>query len=181
LGGPLARLFVFLYACALTGIIMDLSERIHNLIKVSVEELGFDIVRVKIMGKEQVVLQIMAEPKDGEKMTAENCGTISRAVSALLEVDDPIRGAYTLEVSSPGLDRPLTRLEDFERFQGLEAKIEINQAQDGRQRFKGRLLGVEGDSVKFFMDGAEIKISYSNIRLAKLLMTDKLIAAVEDN
>lgn len=179
MGGPFARLFLF--AHALIGVSMDLSERIHNLVKVSVDELGYDIVRVKIMGKEQVVLQIMAEPKDGYRMTAEDCGAISRAVSALLEADDPIRGAYTLEVSSPGLDRPLTKLGDFERFQGLGAKIEINRNQDGQYRFKGRLLGVEGDAVKIFVDGSEMKISYSDIRKAKLLMTNELIPAMEDN
>ena len=160
---------------------MDLSERIHNLIKVSVDELGYDIVRVKILGKEQVVLQIMAEPKDGHRMTAENCGTLSRAVSALLEVDDPIQGAYTLEVSSPGLDRPLTKLRDFDRFQGLGAKVETNHNLEGRHRFKGQLLGVEGDVVKILVDGAEMKILHSDIRNAKLLMTDELIAAMEDN
>ena len=175
----MARLF--LYAHVLIGVIMDLSERIHNLIEVSVDELGYDIVRVKIMGKEQVVLQIMAEPKNGLRMTAENCGTISRAVSALLEAEDPIRGAYTLEVSSPGLDRPLTKLGDYDRFQGFGAKIEINRNHEGQCRFKGQLLGVEGNAVKILVDGAEMKISFSDIRKAKLLMTDEVIAVMEDN
>ena len=160
---------------------MDLSERIHNLIKASVQELGYNIVRVQIMGKEQIVLQIMAEPMESRSMTAENCSTISRAVSALLEVDDPIRGAYTLEVSSPGLDRPLTQFGDFERFQGHEVKIEINQTRDSQYRFRGHLLGVEGDTVKILVDGIEMKILYMDIRKAKLLMTDELISAMEDN
>jgi ribosome maturation factor RimP len=160
---------------------MDLSERIQGLIEPSVDDLGYDIVRVLIMGKDQVVVQIMAEHKDGQGMTADNCATISRVVSALLEVDDPIQGAYTLEVSSPGLDRPLVRLRDFERFQGLEAKIEINRPLDGRRRFRGQLLGVDGDTVKILVDGVEVDLSHPDIHKAKLLMTDELIAASEDN
>ena len=160
---------------------MDLSERIQDLIEPTVDDLGFDVVRVQIMGKDQVVLQIMVEHKDDQGMTAENCATVSRAVSALLEVDDPICGAYTLEVSSPGLDRPLVRLGDFERFQGLEAKIEIKQPMDGRRRFKGRLLGVDGDTVKILVDGVEVDMSYPDIHKAKLLMTDELIAASKEN
>ena len=164
---------------------MELSRRIHDLIEASVEDLGFDIVRVQIMGKDQVVVQIMAEHKDGpggaQGMTVDDCATISRAVSALLEVDDPISGAYTLEVSSPGLDRPLVRLGDFERFQGLEAKIEITQPLDGRRRFRGRLLGVDGDIVRILVDGTEVDLPHPDIHKAKLLMTDELIAASEDN
>jgi ribosome maturation factor RimP len=160
---------------------MSLAKRIQNLIRASVEELGYNIVRVEILGKEQMVIQVMAEPKDGRGMSVEDCSTISRAISTLLEVDDPIRGTYTLEVSSPGLDRPLTQFEDFERFQGFEAKIEINQSLDGRHRFKGYLLGIEDSTVKIFVDGAEMKIPYSDILKAKLLMTDELIAAAEDN
>jgi ribosome maturation factor RimP len=164
---------------------MELSERIRDLIEASIEDLGFDIVRVQIMGKDQVVVQIMAEHKDGmgnaQGMTVDDCATISRAVSALLEVDDPIRDTYTLEVSSPGLDRPLVRLGDFERFQGLEAKIETSQPHDGRRRFRGRLLGVDGDTVRILVDGAEVDLSHPDIHKAKLLMADELIAASEDN
>ena len=160
---------------------MDLSERIHKLIEASAEGLGYDVVRVQIMGKEQIVIQIMAEPKNGQEMSVEDCSTLSRVISTLLEVDDPISGAYTLEVSSPGLDRPLTRLGDFKRFQGFEAKIEIIQTLGTRHRFKGHLLGVEDDKVRILVDGAEMKILYSDIRKAKLLMTDELIAVAEDN
>jgi len=178
--------FVFLYAPdrgdqMKANLGVDLSERIHNLIEATVDDLGFDIVRVQVMGKDQVVLQVMAEPKDGQGMTANNCATISRAVSALLEVDDPISGAYTLEVSSPGLDRPLVRLGDFERFQGLEVKIEINRPLDGRRRFRGRLLGVDGDTVRILVDGVEVDLPHPDIHKAKLLMTDELIAASEEN
>jgi ribosome maturation factor RimP len=160
---------------------MNLSERIHKLIEASVEELDYDVVRVQIMGKEQMVIQIMAEPKNGQVMSVEDCSTLSRRISALLEVDDPISGAYTLEVSSPGLDRPLTRLGDFERFQGHEAKIEITQTLGNRHRFKGHILGVKDGNVRILVDGAEMKILYSDIRKAKLLMTDELISLAEDN
>ena len=160
---------------------MNLSERIHNLIKASVEELGYDVVRVQIMGNEKIVIQIMAERKDNRGMSVEDCSVLSRTISTLLEVDDPICGAYTLEVSSPGLDRPLTQLSGFERFQGLEAKIETNKTFDSRHRYKGHLLGVEDGTVKILVDGAELKIPYSDIRKAKLILTDELIAVSEDN
>jgi ribosome maturation factor RimP len=158
-----------------------MSERIQTLIEPAVDELGFDIVRVQIMGSDHVVLQIMAEPKDGKGMTAENCATISRAVSVILEVDDPISKAYTLEVSSPGLDRPLVRIGDFDRFKGFEAKIELSRPLDGRRRFRGQLLGVDGDTVRILVDGVEVDLPHPDIHKAKLLMTDELIAASEEN
>ncbi len=160
---------------------MDLSSRVQQLIEPSVGDLGFDIVRVQISGKKKPAMQIMVERKDGQGMTVDDCATISRAVSALLEVEDPIEGTYTLEVSSPGLDRPLVRIGDFERFQGHQAKIEVNRSLDGRRRFKGRLLGVEGDNVRILVDGVEVDLPHPDIHRAKLLMTDDLIAAVKEN
>ncbi len=160
---------------------MDLSNRVQHLIEPSIGDLGFDIVRVQITGKEKLFVQIMVEHKDGQGMTVDDCATVSRAVSALLEVEDPIKGTYTLEVSSPGLDRPLVRIGDFERFRGLQAKIEVNRPLDGRRRFKGRLLGVEGDNVRILVDGVEVDLPHPDIRRAKLLMTDDLIAAAKEN
>ncbi len=160
---------------------MDLSYRVQQLIEPSVGDLGFDIVRVQISGKEKLAMQIMVEHKDGQGMTVDDCATVSRAVSALLEVEDPIKGSYTLEVSSPGLDRPLVRIGDFERFQGHQAKIEVNRPLDGRRRFKGRLLGVEGDNVRILVDGVEVDLPHPDIHRAKLLMTDDLIAAAKEN
>ncbi len=160
---------------------MDLSHRVQQLIEQSVGDLGFDIVRVQISGKEKPTMQIMVEHKDGQGMTVDDCATVSRAVSALLEVENPIRVSYTLEVSSPGLDRPLVRIGDFERFQGLQAKIEINRPLDGRRRFKGRLLGVEGDNVRILVDGVEVDLPHPDIHRAKLLMTDDLIAAAKED
>ena len=160
---------------------MDLSHRVQQLIEQSVGDLGFDIVRVQITGKEKLLVQIMVEHKDGQGMTVDDCATVSRAVSALLEVEDPIKVSYTLEVSSPGLNRPLVRIGDFERFQGHQAKIEVNRPLDGRRRFKGRLLGVEGDNVRILVDGVEVDLPHPDIHRAKLLMTDDLIAAAKED
>jgi ribosome maturation factor RimP len=161
--------------------LMDLSSRIQDLIEPSVDELGFDVVRVQMSGKDTVSMQIMVERKDGQGMTVDDCASVSRAISTLLEVDDPIKGAYTLEVSSPGIDRPLVRIRDFERFLGFQAKIEINQPLDGRRRFKGELLGVKDDVVRILVEGVEVNLPHPDIHKAKLLMTDDLIAAAEEN
>ena len=160
---------------------MDLASRIQKLIEPTVGDLGFEIVRVRISGKKQISMQVMVEQKDGQGMTVDDCATISRAISALLDVEDPVKGAYTLEVSSPGIDRPLVRMGDFDRFQGFQAKIETNRPFNGRRRFKGRLLGVEGESVRIMIDGQEMKLPHPDIQRAKLVLTDDLIAASEEN
>lgn len=118
--------------------------KISQIIEVAVEELGFSLVRVLYSGGQagRNQLQIMAEPKEERDMTVEDCQMISRHVSALLDVEDPISGSYVLEVSSPGIDRPLTTLTDYERFQGELVKITLRLMQDGRRRFHGRLGGV---------------------------------------
>src|SRR5262245_49006354 len=118
------------------------------LIEPTVRDLGFNLVQVRMMGGSRRTLQVMAEPVDRARvMTVEDCAAISRAVSAVLDVADPIEGAYSLEVSSPGIDRPLVRPGDFERFSGFEAKVECEPAVQGRKRFKGLLRGLEGDDV----------------------------------
>ena len=109
-------------------------------------------------------------------MTAGHCVTLSRAISAALDVDDPIDAAYTLEVSSPGLDRPLVRLTDFERFQGFEARVELNRPVDGRRKYVGRLLGVEDGTIRLRADGADVAVSHADVRRAKLVITDDLLA-----
>jgi len=158
---------------------MDLSNKIQNLIEPSVDDLGFDIVRVQVSGKNELLMQVMVEHKDGQGMTVDDCANVSRAISALLEVEDPIKDPYTLEVSSPGLDRPLVKLRDFERFQGHQVRVETNVAQDGQKRFKGKLLGVEDKTVKILVDDLEVILAYPDIRRAKLLLSDDVIAAVE--
>ena len=139
--------------------------------------MGYDIVRVRLSGREQAKLQIMAERQDRAAMRVEHCAEISRATGAILDVEDPIAGSYTLEVSSPGIDRPLTRLDDFERFAGFEVKLELRTPIDGRRRFRGRLLGLDGTEVRLIHEDHEVRISGSEIIKAKLVMTDELIAA----
>jgi len=156
---------------------MDATGRIEQIITPSVEALGYEIVRVLLLGGQRPTLQIMAERIDGAGMTVEDCADISRSVSALLDVEDPIAGAYTLEVSSPGLDRPLTRLKDFERFAGLTAKLETRLAIDGRKRFKGTLKGVEGEEIILDAESGPARVAFDNVLRAKLVITDELLRA----
>lgn len=142
--------------------------------------MGYEVVRVQISGGQRSVLQIMAERADGAPMTVEDCAEISRSVSALLDVEDPIREAYTLEVSSPGIDRPLTRLKDFERFAGFEARLESRMAIDGRKRFKGMLKGVEDGLVCVDTEQGPARLEFDNILRAKLVLTDELIRASQE-
>ena len=160
---------------------MELSNRIQRLIEPMIADMGFDIVRVQISGQKKLLMQVMVENKDGQGITVDDCAAVSRAISALLDVEDPIKGGYTLEVSSPGVDRPLVRIGDFERFQGFQAKIETSRPLDGRRRFKGQLLGVDGESVKILVEGQEVILSHPDIHRAKLMLTDDLMAAVEGN
>ena len=159
---------------------MERTQLIARLIGPSLDAMGYEVVRVLVMGNHRVKLQIMVERSDRSAMTVEHCSEVSRAVSALLDVEDPIRGPYTLEVSSPGIDRPLTRIGDFDRFQGHVARVETVLPVDGRRRFKGRLLGVDGDRIRLSLepDGTdEIEVPFSAVQKAKLVLTDELIAA----
>lgn len=150
----------------------------------TLDAMGFQLVRVKLIGAQHPVLQIMFErdtngaPHDGG-ITVEDCAEVSRAVSAILDVEDPISGAYRLEVSSPGLDRPLVKPADFERFKGFAAKVELGRPLDGRKRFKGRLGGLSGDAVLLRDEetGGEQRLPVAEIASAKLVVTDDLIAA----
>ena len=160
---------------------MELCARIETLIEPAVRDLGFEIVRVQVSGKKRRRLQIMAEPRVGNVMTVDDCAAISRAVSAILDVEDPIAAAYDLEVSSPGIDRPLVRPADFERFAGFEAKVETVRPIDGRKRFRGRLLGLDGDMVLIMIDDGPKQLPYPEIQMAKLIMTDELLAASEES
>jgi ribosome maturation factor RimP len=151
--------------------------KIDALIAPSLAAMGYRVVRVTMTGGRRATLQIMAERTDDKAMTVEDCADISRTVSALLDVTDPIAGAYTLEVSSPGIDRPLVRREDFDRFAGFEAKVELNAPLEGRRRFRGKLLGVEGESVRLLVDAAPVALPLAGIARAKLVLTDELLAA----
>ncbi|MEE4208803.1 MAG: ribosome maturation factor RimP [Parvularcula sp.] len=153
-----------------------IEERIATLLTPVIETAGFEVVRIRMSGSRKKTLQIMAERPDGT-MSAEDCAALSRAVSPVLEEEDPLEDQYDLEVSSPGIDRPLTRLKDFERWEGFDAKIELTQAVEDQKRFRGQLAGVEGDNVLFDIEGEEetAVIPFALIYAAKLLMTDELI------
>ena len=153
-----------------------LAERIANLITPAIEAMGFELVRVQLSGSQRPTLQVMAEPRSGRAMSVDDCAEISRAISAVLDVEDPIAGAYSLEVSSPGIDRPLTRPKDYERFLGHEAKVETNAPIDGRKRFKGPIKSVDAGAVELTVDGADVRIPCAAIHKAKLVLTDALIA-----
>lgn len=156
---------------------MELTERIAQIVAPSVEALGYEIVRVQLSGGRTPTLQIMCDRLDGAPMQVDDCADISRSVSALLDVEDPIGHEYTLEVSSPGIDRPLVRRKDFERFAGYVVRIETEFAIDGRRRFKGRLIGLQGDDVRVALDEGEAALPFDAIAKAKLELTDELLAA----
>ncbi len=155
--------------------------RIRALISPTAEDMGFEIVRVRLLGGENGrILQIMAERPDGT-MNIEGCAELSRALSALLDVEDPIDASYDLEVSSPGIDRPLTRPKDFENYAGFDAKLELQTPIDGRRRFKGKLEGVDGGEVlmRVQLEGKSepevIGLAWHLLADAKLILTDELI------
>jgi ribosome maturation factor RimP len=140
-----------------------------------VEAAGFKLVRLRIMGGKRKTLQVMAERADGT-MNVEDCAGLSRALSEFLEQEDVVEGDYLLEVSSPGIDRPLTRISDFARWSGHEAKIELAAPLDGRKRFNGLLLGLDGSDVVIECQGRRLVFPFRAIAEAKLVLTDKLIA-----
>ena len=151
--------------------------RLLELLAPVAEAAGYEIVRLRMMGGEhRRTLQIMAERDDGT-MLVEDCSALSRAISEVLDAADPIKDEYSLEVSSPGIDRPLTRLQDFETYAGYEARIELDRLAENRKRFKGVLVGVEGDEVAVDLDGEDetTLIPYAWISDAKLVITDQLL------
>ena len=152
-----------------------IDRRLAAIVGPVIEGMGFELVRLRLMGGKRAVLQIMAERPEGG-IEIEDCAKISRAVSAVLDVEDPISGEYTLEVSSPGIDRPLTRLKDFERYEGYEAKLETSEAIDGRRRFKGELAGVQDGEVLVEIPEGVIGLSFDLLADAKLVLTDALVA-----
>lgn len=153
--------------------------RLAELLGPVIEGLGFELVRIRLMGGKTRILQIMADRPDGG-IGVDECGDISTAVSAVMDVEDPLEDNYILEVSSPGIDRPLTRLKDFEMWKGWEARIETTELIDGRRRFKGGLMGVEGDEVLIEIEEAgqemTIGLKFDWLSDAKLILTEELIA-----
>ena len=155
---------------------MLLEDRLVALIKPVAETAGFDLVRVRVTGGQTKTLQVMAERPD-RTMSANDCAKLSRALSPVLEDANPIEGAYNLEVSSPGIDRPLVRLKDFDDWQGWAAKIELNRLVEGQKRFKGVLAGIDDGKVAFDIEGEDQTALFPHewIASAQLILTEELI------
>ena len=148
---------------------------LEPILEPAIEAAGYRLVRLRLMGGKTKTLQIMAERPDGT-MNVEDCAKLSHALLDFIEAEDPLEGNYELEVSSPGIDRPLTRLTDFSRYAGHEVKLELLAPLDGRKRFRGKLLGLDGNEVVVETQGARFKFPFKVIAEAKLVLTDELIA-----
>ncbi|MGE0650251.1 MAG: ribosome maturation factor RimP [Alphaproteobacteria bacterium] len=155
----------------------QVQDKVRHLIEGPLEEMGYELVRVSLSGGSRPVLQVMAERHDGAAMTVEDCTEISRTLSLLLDADDPIAGSYALEVSSPGIDRPLTRPKDFERYAGFVVRLETRTPVDGRRRFRGRLKGLKDGIVSVATDDGDAAVPLDAVMKAQLVLTDDLIAA----
>jgi ribosome maturation factor RimP len=154
--------------------LLTLEERVAP----TLEAMGFEVVRIALTGSVgRRTLQVMADRKDGSQISVDDCAQISQTLSAIFDVEDPVPGPYHLEVSSAGIDRPLTRAKDFAAYAGFEAKIETRLPVNGRKRFRGALGGLAGDHVLIAVDDAKLEIPLSAIGTAKLVMTDELIEA----
>ena len=152
-----------------------IDKRLAGIVQPLIEGMGFELVRIRLMAGKHAILQIMADRPDGG-IEVDDCAKISTAVSAVLDVEDPIEEEYTLEVSSPGIDRPLTRLKDFDMWADYEAKIETSEMIDGRKRFKGQLRGTDGEEVLIEIPEGTIGLQFEWLTYAKLVLTDELIA-----
>lgn len=140
--------------------------------------MGFELVRVQVLGRERPTVQVMADRADGSQITIDDCQALSHHIGALLDVDDPIPGAWSLEVSSAGIDRPLTRVKDWNRFAGHLARVETAYPVEGRKRYAGVVLGADETTARLRLDdGKEIELPFADIRRAKLVLTDALIEA----
>ena len=154
--------------------------RVANVAEPVIADLGFRLVRVKISGQGGCTVQIMAEREDGT-MTVEDCEAVSRALSPVFDLEDPVESAYNLEVSSPGIDRPLVRAQDFERWSGHEAKIEMAVPVAGRKRFRGLIGGIEGEAVSITLADVKeseeptVRLPLSDLADARLVLTDDLV------
>ena len=156
-----------------------LADRLAALIEPSLTAMGYDLVRVQIDGKRQARVQIMAERHDGSGMGVEDCAALSRHISAILDVEDPIEGAYTLEVSSPGIDRPLMKPADYARFAGHVAKVELKTARENRRRFTGTIKGLEGEALVLDTGEETVSLPLAEIERGKLVLTDALLKSAK--
>ncbi|HLY91276.1 MAG TPA: ribosome maturation factor RimP [Acetobacteraceae bacterium] len=156
----------------------SLEARLVAIIAPTLESMGYELVRVSVLGRERPTVQVMADRADGSQITVQDCEYISHTLSAVLDVEDPIPGAWSLEISSAGIDRPLTRAKDWNRFAGHLARAETVAPVDGRRRFSGVVLGADDTEARMRLDdGSEIVLPMNTIRRAKLVLTDALIEA----
>ncbi len=155
-----------------------LEGRIAEIAAPRLEAMGYELVRVQVMGKETPTVQIMADRADGAPFTLDDCTEVSHLLSAVLDVEDPIASAWTLEVSSAGIDRPLTRVKDWNRYAGYEAKVELNfPGPGGRKRFTGAILGADAEAAQMKIEtGETVALRLADMKKAKLILTDALIA-----
>jgi ribosome maturation factor RimP len=151
-----------------------LEHRLIRIIEPVVKDMGFNLVMLEFKSG---VLQILAEdPKTGN-LSLDDCTAINKMLGPLLEVEDPIPGAYTLEISSPGIDRPLMKAEDFAKYAGYEAKVELDESMDGQRRFRGKIMGVKDEFVTLLVDKVEHRLDIAAMKKARLVLTDDLIKA----
>jgi ribosome maturation factor RimP len=189
--GPLGPTFFWsrlsrpgcLFCLGVSAIATPRETTLERLLAPTLESLGYDLVRVVLSGMHRPVLQIMAERRDGAPMKVTDCETISRTLSAKLDAEDLIRSAYTLEVSSPGIDRPLIRPRDYARYAGHVARVELREAQEGQRRFTGRIVSADEDRVMLALEGdgavekRNVAFTYGDVARAKLVLTDELLRA----
>ncbi len=160
---------------------MPIQHPLQNLLEPEITKLGYELVRILTIGQKNPTLQIMIDRLDGSNIIVEDCAKVSRKISEILDEKDPIDGQYSLEVSSPGLDRPLTKIEHFQRFAGYEAKIETSVEVEGRKRFKGTLGTTDSNGIVHIeMNDTEYQIAFADINKAKLIITDELLAAAAE-
>jgi ribosome maturation factor RimP len=150
-------------------------ERVIALTEPTAAELGYRIVRVRLSGNRRKRLQIMAERVSDGQMGIDDCGRLSRALSPVFDLEDPVQGEYDLEISSPGIDRPLMRIEDFERFVGFDAKLETALPINNQRRWKGVIKSVNGEDITLATEHGEATLKFSALSDARLVLTDKLI------
>ena len=154
---------------------------LQDMLEPVVQAMGYEVVRILTVGKTNPVLQVMIDVLDASRdITVDDCAKVSRALSALLDEKDPIEGSYQLEVSSPGIDRPLTKPQHFKRFEGSQIKVETLEAVENRKRFKGELISTDQENnVHLLMEGTEYVLPFQNIAKAKVVLTDELLAEFE--
>ena len=156
----------------------QLEARLAAIIAPTLEGMGYELVRVAVLGRDRSTVQVMADRADGGQIGVADCEAISRVLGAVLDVEDPMPGAWTLEVSSAGIDRPLTRVKDWNRFAGHLARAELAAPLEGRRRFSGIVLGADERAARMRLDdGSEVALPLADIRRASLVLTDALIAA----